>query len=130
MDFFISSALAQSGESAGGGFVSLIPLVLIFVLFYFLLIRPQQKKTKQHKEMIGALEVGDEVATSGGLMGRIVQVEEYSVFLNVAPNVDVKVQRVAIAQLLPPSAPPQEEAPKKKKKKKKSSDSTDIAESE
>ncbi len=128
MDFFISSALAQSGESAGGNFLSLVPLVLIFVLFYFLLIRPQQKKTKQHKEMIGALEVGDEVATNGGLMGRIIEVDEYSVSLNVAQNVNVSVQRIAIAQLLPPGAYPESDKPKKSKKRKKSPEPTDNEE--
>lgn len=127
MDFFISSALAQSGESAGGGLVSLIPLVLIFVLFYFLLIRPQQKKTKQHKAMIGALEAGDEVATNGGLMGRVTQVDEYTVALNIAQNVTVRVQRVAIAQLLPPGALPESDKPKKSKKRK-SSEPTDNEE--
>ncbi len=127
MDFFISSALAQSGESAGGGLVSLIPLVLIFVLFYFLLIRPQQKKTKQHKAMIGALEAGDEVATNGGLMGRVTQVDEYTVALNIAQNVTVRVQRVAIAQLLPPGAYPEPDKPKKTKKRK-SSEPTDSEE--
>ncbi len=127
MDFFISNALAQSGESAGGGLVSLIPLVLIFVLFYFLLIRPQQKKTKQHKAMIGALEAGDEVATNGGLMGRVTQVDEYTVALNIAQNVTVRVQRVAIAQLLPPGALPESDKPKKSKKRK-SSESTDNEE--
>ncbi len=101
MNFFISDALAQSGEQAGGGLISLIPLVLIFVLFYFLLIRPQQKRTKKHKEMVGALQVGDEVVTNGGAVGRISNLDENFIQLEIATSVVIQVQRHAIAQLMP-----------------------------
>ena len=125
MDFFISQALAQSGESAGGGFLSLLPLVLIFVLFYFLLIRPQQKKAKAHKRMVEELTVGDEVVTNGGLLGTISRLDNYAVTMTVAKGVDVRVQRSMIAQLVPEGTVEEEEKkpqPKKKKKLPKSDD--------
>ena len=68
MDFLISDAFAQAGGEAGGSLFSLLPLVVIFVLFYFLLIRPQQKRAKQHKEMVAALSKGEEVVTNGCLL--------------------------------------------------------------
>ena len=100
MSYFISDALAQSGDQ-GGGFLSLIPLVLIFVLFYFLLIRPQQKRTKKHKEMVEALQVGDEVVTNGGTLGKIKSADVNFVGLEVASGVVIQVQRQAVAQLMP-----------------------------
>ena len=101
MDMFISSAFAQSGGEAGGGLLSFLPLILIFVLFYFLLIRPQQKRTKKHKEMVESLQPGDEVVTNGGTLGVITGVETSFVRLEVAENVEVQVQRHAIAQIMP-----------------------------
>ncbi len=74
MNFFIADALAQTGEQ-GSGFLSLVPLVLIFVLFYFLLIRPQQKRAKKHKQLVEDLRVGDEVVTNGGVVGRITVIQ-------------------------------------------------------
>ena len=128
MDFFIADALAQTGGE-GGGFISLIPLILIFVLFYFLLIRPQQKKTKKHKQMVEALEVGDEVVTSGGTLGRIKSVDVNFVGMEVAAGVVVQVQRMAIAQLVPSGTMTLEPEPKKrtrKKKKPQTSEQTDL----
>ena len=119
MDFFISTALAQSGDGSGGGLISLIPLVLIFVLFYFLLIRPQQKKTKQHKQMVESLEKGEWVATNGGMIGEITAVDDYTVKLQVAPGVVIENQKVMVAQVLPDFKPLDESAGRKKKKKKK-----------
>ena len=101
MNFFISDALAQSGESTGGGLISLIPLVLIFVLFYFLLIRPQQKRTKNHKAMVAALQVGDEVVTNGGTIGKIFDLDDNFIQLEVANSVIVQVQRHAVQHLMP-----------------------------
>ena len=101
MDFFISQAMAQSGESSGGGLLSLVPLVLIFVLFYFLLIRPQQKRTKNHKAMVDALEVGDEVVTNGGLLGTVTLVDPNFVRLEVTSGVEVYIQRMQVAALMP-----------------------------
>ena len=99
---FISNAYAQSsGAGAAGGFVSLLPMILIFVLFYFLLIRPQQKRAKQHKEMVAALKEGDEVVTAGGFFGKVVSVEDAVATVQIAENTIVKVQRSSIAQMLP-----------------------------
>ena len=98
---FISNAYAQSGAGPAGGFVSLLPMVLIFVLFYFLLIRPQQKRAKQHKEMVAALKEGDEVVTAGGFFGTVVTVDETVASVEIADNTIVKVQRSSIAQMLP-----------------------------
>ena len=81
--------------------LSLLPLALIFVLFYFLLIRPQQRGAKQHKQMVAAMEVGDEVATNGGLLGRVTALYDNCVTLRVATGVNVQVQRHAIAQMIP-----------------------------
>lgn len=102
MNMFISDALAQTGgQGAGGGLLSLLPLVLIFVLFYFLLIRPQQKRTKKHKEMVESLQVKDEVVTGGGLLGQIVSLDDNFVGMEVAKDVIVKVQRHAVTQTMP-----------------------------
>jgi len=80
---------------------SLLPLILIFVVFYFLLIRPQTKRAKEHKEMVSKLQAGDEVVTNGGLLGRIAEVGENFVTLEVASGVAIKVQRFQVAQLMP-----------------------------
>ena len=99
---FISNAYAQTGGAGpAGGFVSLLPMILIFVLFYFLLIRPQQKRAKQHKEMVAALKEGDEVVTAGGFFGTVVSVDETVATVEIADNTIVKVQRSSIAQMLP-----------------------------
>ena len=118
MSFFISDALAQSGDQSGG-YLSLVPLVLIFVLFYFLLIRPQQKRTKKHKEMVGALQVGDEVVTNGGTLGKITSADVNFVGLEVASGVVIQVQRQAVAQLMPQDTIKTEPAPKKTAPRKK-----------
>jgi len=78
-----------------------LPLVLIFVVFYFLLIRPQTKRAKEHKKMVAGLSKGDEVVTNGGLLGRITEVGENFVQVKVAENVELKVQRQAVANLMP-----------------------------
>lgn len=100
MDFFISNAHAQAGVGQES-FLSLLPLVLIFVVFYFLLIRPQTKKQKEHREMVSALGVGDEVVTSGGVLGKITEIGEQFVKVEVAQNVQLTVQRATISQVLP-----------------------------
>jgi preprotein translocase subunit YajC len=98
----ISPAYAQAGGAPGGfDLISLMPLVLIFVVFYFLLIRPQQKKMKAHREMIGALKRGDKVLTSGGIIGTIVKVEEDGTLLvEIAKDVRVRVARGTISDVM------------------------------
>ena len=101
MDFLISNAFAQAGGDAGGSLFSLLPLVVIFVLFYFLLIRPQQKRAKQHKEMLAAIRRGDKIVTSGGLTGTVVKVVDDSdtVEVEIAKDVKVHVVRAMIADI-------------------------------
>ena len=100
-NFLISDAWAQAGGGSGSSLFSLLPLALIFVLFYFLLIRPQQRRAKQHKAMVKAIKVGDEVASNGGLLGRVIDVDDNFVTMEVAQGVNVKVQRHAVAQMMP-----------------------------
>ena len=103
MSFFISDAYAQAAPAAQqpGLLESLLPFVILFAVFYFLLIRPQQKKAKEHKVMTENLAKGDEVLTQGGLYGKIVEVGESHVVVELADNMQVKLQRVAVAAVLP-----------------------------
>jgi len=101
MSFFISDALAAAPAQQSDTFMQFLPLVLIFVVFYFLLIRPQSKRAKEHKAMVGALAKGDEVVTNGGLLGRVTQVDDNFITMKIADNVEVKVQRQAVANLMP-----------------------------
>lgn len=98
----IKQALAQGAGGAAPGFdlISLLPLVLIFVVFYFLLIRPQQKKMKAHREMIGALKRGDKVLTAGGIIGSVVKVEEQELLVEIAKDIRVRVARHTITDLI------------------------------
>lgn len=92
--------VAYAQEAGGGfaqGFIGLFPLILIFLIFYFLLIRPQQKKAKEHREMLSAIKKGDEVITSGGIHGNIVGIADNVITLEIANNVRVKVSREYIA---------------------------------
>nr|WP_044407228.1 preprotein translocase subunit YajC [Thiomicrospira microaerophila] len=101
MDFFISNAMADGGGSGGAGWEGLIPLILLFVIFYFLLIRPQQKKVKEHRKLVSEVQKGDEIITYGGIGGKIRDLDEAFCDLEIAPNVVVKVDRQNIARLLP-----------------------------
>ena len=102
MSFFISDALAAApAEAQPDPLMSFLPLILIFVVFYFLLIRPQTKRAKEHKKMVEELSKGDEVVTNGGLLGRITDVGENFVQLKVADNVEVKVQKGSVSAVLP-----------------------------
>ena len=100
MDFFISNAYAQDA-AAQGGLMSFLPLIVIFAVFYFMLIRPQMKRSKEHKQLISQLNKGDEVITNGGLLGRITDVSDSFVTLELAENTQVKLQRQAIATVMP-----------------------------
>ena len=98
----ISPAYAQAAGAPGGfDAVTLLPLVLIFVVFYFLLIRPQQKKAKEHQALLQKIAGGDEVVTTGGLLGKVVDVGDTFLTLEVAEGVRVKVQKFQIASLMP-----------------------------
>jgi preprotein translocase subunit YajC len=102
MDWLISSAWAQAaGGAQPNAFMQLLPLVLIFVVFYFLLIRPQAKRAKEHKAMVAALGVGDEVATAGGILGKVTETGDQFLTLEVAEGVRVKVQRHTVTSVLP-----------------------------
>jgi preprotein translocase subunit YajC len=101
MSFPISQAWAQDGAHAASPIVQFLPLVIIFVVFYLLLIRPQMKRAKDHKKMVEALAKGDEVVTQGGLLGRIVDLGENFLVVEVAEGVRVKVQKQAVATLMP-----------------------------
>ena len=102
MSFFISEALAEGTEAAGqpGGeqFILLIGMV---VLFYFILIRPQQKRAKEHKKMVAEISKGDEVITNGGVLGKVTNVGEQYLTLEVAENVEIKIQIQAVGTVLP-----------------------------
>lgn len=101
MNFFISDAWAQAGAEQGGSLFSLLPLVVIFILFYFLLIRPQQKRAKQHKEMVAAIKKGEEIVTNGGLLAKVTDVDDNFVTVEISSGLNVRVQRQAIAQVMP-----------------------------
>jgi preprotein translocase subunit YajC len=102
MSFFISDALAQGAPSSQGFDIQmLLPLVLMFGIFYFLLIRPQQKKAKEHKNMVEALSKGDEIITNGGLLAKISDVDDNFLTCKISANVEVKIQRHAVASVLP-----------------------------
>jgi preprotein translocase subunit YajC len=99
---FISDAYAQTGPAGQGSILgAMLPLILLFGVFWFLLIRPQQKRQKEHKAMVEALKKGDEVVTNGGVLGRITKVGESFVSVEVADGMEIRVQRAAIAALMP-----------------------------
>lgn len=104
MSFFISEAWAQQAPAAAQQpdlITGLLPFVVLFVVFYFLLIRPQQKRVKEHKKMVEAISKGDEIATSGGLVGKVTGAGENFLEVEIADNVRVKVQRALVATVLP-----------------------------
>ena len=103
---FISEAFAQTAPAAAASstessLLSLLPLVLMFVVLYFIMIRPQMKKQKEHKAMIDALAKGDEVVVAGGVIGRVAKLGDSIVHIEVANSVELQVQRPAIVQVLP-----------------------------
>lgn len=106
MNFFISDALANTvpaqGQAPGGSpMFTILLMAVMFIAFYFLLIRPQSKRAKEHKAMVAALGKGDEVVTAGGMMGRITKVQDNSVTVEVASGVEIQFQRHAIQTVLP-----------------------------
>ena len=99
----ISSAFAQASGGASGqsGFLGLLPIVLMFGLLYFLMIRPQMKRAKEQRQMIESLQKGDEVVTSGGMVGKITKLGEAYLTVEIAPNTEISVQKAAVQTLLP-----------------------------
>jgi preprotein translocase subunit YajC len=108
---FVSPAYAQDAGGAAGAFASFVPLILIFLIMYFLLIRPQQKKVKEHKAMVEALRRGDQIVTQGGVIGKVVKVRDAGedgageLEVEIAPEVRVRVVRATVAQVLSKTEP-------------------------
>jgi preprotein translocase subunit YajC len=104
---FVTPAYAQAaaGGGAAGGLIGFVPILLIFVIMYFLMIRPQQKKMKEHRAMVEALRRGDQVVTSGGMIGKVVKVADTEVEVELAPNVKVRVIKNTIAQVMSKTEP-------------------------
>ncbi len=97
----ISPAYAQSLGGSEAGWAGLLPIILMFVLLYFMLIRPQMKRAKEHKTMVEALQKGDEVVAAGGVLGKLTRVGEAYVSVEIAPEVEVNVQKASVQTLLP-----------------------------
>ncbi len=97
----INPAWAQGSPGQGGGIESILLIVMMFGVLYFLMIRPQMKRAKEQKQLIDALQKGDEVVTAGGVLGRISKLNENYVTVEIASNVEVHVQRPAIQLVLP-----------------------------
>jgi preprotein translocase subunit YajC len=101
-NLIISNAYAQDAAAPqGGGVLSFLPLFILIVVFYFLILRPQQKRSKEQLTMISALQKGDEIVTSGGLLGRVQKVGDNSLSVEIADNVVVQVQKSAVQSVLP-----------------------------
>lgn len=105
---FISEAFAQAAPAATGaadsplgGFAGMLPILLMFVVLYFVMIRPQMKRQKEHKAMIDALAKGDEVVIAGGVLGRVSKMGDNYLHVEVAPSVELQVQRASVVQVLP-----------------------------
>jgi len=108
---FLAHAMGTGGTGGtggGGGFGAFIPLVLMFAIFYFLLIRPQQKKAKTHKQMLSSVKKGDKIVSSGGLHGVVTGISEDVVTMEIAPKVRVKISRGSVAGILRRDETPQE----------------------
>ena len=101
MSFPLSPVIAQATPPQGGGLSMIIMMVVLFGLMYFMMIRPQMKRQKEHRALIAALAKGDEVVTNGGLAGRVEEVGDTFVTVEIAPNVKVKLQKGAVQQVLP-----------------------------
>jgi preprotein translocase subunit YajC len=101
----ISNAWAQAAPAAGGdptsGLMGMLPIILMFVVLWFLMIRPQMKRAKEHKAMVEAMQKGDEVLTNGGIAGRITKVGETYIAVEIADNVEISLQKTAVTAILP-----------------------------
>ena len=101
MAFLISNANAQAAAQQANFFEMLWPMLLIFGAFWFLLIRPQQKKQKAHRELVNNVGVGDEILTAGGILGRITGVSEHYAVLSISDDTEIKIQKSSISQVVP-----------------------------
>lgn len=101
MSFFIADAMAAPAGNASSSPASLVLLVVMFVVFYFLLIRPQSKRAKEHKILVAALAKGDEVVTNGGVLGRVTHVGEQYVTIEISEGVNIKLQRNSVQAVMP-----------------------------
>ena len=101
LDFILSPAYAQQAAQTPNALIQFAPLVVLIILFYFMLIRPQMKRAKEAKQMLEALAKGDEAVTTGGLAGKIVNIGENYLSLEVADNVVIKVQKASVSSVLP-----------------------------
>ncbi|HEY9033717.1 MAG TPA: preprotein translocase subunit YajC [Pseudomonadales bacterium] len=102
MNWLIPAAHAQAAPAPeGGGLIQLGMIIFLIVVFYFLMIRPQQKRQKEHKSMLDALAIGDEVSTNAGILGKVKKIDDAYVTLKVAENVELKFQKIAILAVLP-----------------------------
>jgi len=101
-EFFISNAYAEGAPAVqGGGFMEFLPLIALLAVFYFLILRPQQKRAKEHKAMVEAMQKGDEVVTAGGVLGKVTKVGDENIGVEIADNVVVQVQKSAVQTVLP-----------------------------
>jgi len=101
MDFFIQNAYAQGAPAQGDSTSFIIMMVLMFAAFYFLLIRPQQKKQKAHTELVAGIKVGDEVLTSGGILGKVAGVSEHYAVVKIGENTEIKIQKASVSMVVP-----------------------------
>ena len=99
VDFFISNAWAAPAQQPG--FASFLPLIILFIIFYFILIRPQIKQAKQHKQLVASLTKGDEIATSGGLLGKIKQVGDNFIIVEISKETEVRIQKQSVSIIYP-----------------------------
>lgn len=97
----ISNAYAQAAAPASAGVMEFLPLIVLVIVFYFLILRPQQKRAKEHRIMLDGLQKGDEVVTSGGVLGRVIKVGDPYASLEIADNVTVQIQKSTIQTVLP-----------------------------
>lgn len=101
LEFLIQNAWAQDAPQQGGGGLFLIMMVIFFAILYFMMIRPQMKQAREHKQMVEALAKGDEVVTNGGLLGKITKIGDNFIHVEIAPGVEVGVQRHSVSAVLP-----------------------------
>lgn len=101
LSFFINDAWAQSGSPQGGSGSFILMMVIFIAIFYFMLIRPQTKQAKEHKAMLESLSKGDEIVTNGGMLGRVNKIGDNFIAVEVAQNLEIKIQKQAVSTVLP-----------------------------